>query len=431
MTNRAFATMLGLRVEELLGLSEPALIRRLEDRGAGAESIARALEDRESVGETAQRITLAGEPPREIQLRVAVLRGQAGERLGRIVACRDRTEQRQAERELQARAEELQLGKVELEQAQCELGQVNAKLEARSHDLEKLNRELRRLDQMRTELLGNVSHELQTPLVAVRGYTEMILKERLGPVTEEQRKGLRLSLKNIDRLISMIDHLLAFSRMDPSLRDLELAQFDLEPVVTEAVDTLRNRISDKELEVRLALQSGLPQLEADRNKVLQVFLNLISNAIKFSHRGGLIEISAGPGRAGYVAVRLRDTGVGIPEEALGRIFERHFQALREGQERPEGSGLGLAIVRDILRVHGCTIEVRSEEGRGTEFTFTLPLAREQQGGVQPVAEADQVPEPPPAPTSPSTSSTAPETPPEPSGPPRPRLRIIRRTEPVD
>jgi len=422
MTNRALAALLGLPVDELLGAAEPRLIELLARRGGVAAHLARRLAEPADAGRAERVVGESGEPV--VELRVVALAGRSGERLGRLVVCRDLTERARSERELQAQAEQLQLGQLELEQAYRDLAEVNARAEQRGRDVERVNRELRRLDEMRAELLGNVSHELQTPLVSIRGYTEMILKERLGPLTDEQRKGLRLALKNIDRLISMIDHLLAFSRLDPALRDLNLSSFELEPLVAEAADVLRGPIAEKELDVRLALPPGIAPVEADRDKILQVFLNLLSNAIKFSHRGGLVEISAAPGRPGYVAVRVRDTGVGIPEEAVGRIFDRHFQVTRPGEEKPEGSGLGLAIVRDILRVHGCAIEARSEEGRGTELSFTLPLARER--GLEEPAAAE------PGPAAPAPEPEVPATP-EASGPPaagaRARLRIIRRGDP--
>ena len=117
------------------------------------------------------------------------------------------------------------------------------------------------------------------------------------------------------------------------------------------------------------IQDEEPQIHGDRDRLLEVFLNLLSNAIKFNTQNGSVQISARPGKSGYAVVTIRDSGVGIPPESLGRIFDRHYRVDRPAGESPEGSGLGLTIVRDILRLHGCTIHVDSEEGRGAAFTF--------------------------------------------------------------
>ena len=324
-------------------------------------------------------------------------------------------------------AQMLRESKADLETSYHELNEVNRELASRGEDLDQLNQELRRLDDMKSDLLGNVSHELQTPLVSIRGYTEMILKERLGPISEEQRKGLQLSLKNIDRLITMIDNLLAFTRSEPPTEQLKLSRFTLRPLLDEALELLQEKIDAKGLQLSTMVPDDGLEIQADRDKVLQVLLNLLSNAVKFNKQGGLIDVSALPGRSGYATVRISDTGIGIPGDALGRIFDRHFQA-QDLEGKGEGSGIGLAIVRDILRLHGCTIHVESEQGNGAEFTFTLPMTRE---AIQTRVDAPTVteaartrtitPEPAPAPTEPA--------PPSSSEAPRPRLRIIRRPDP--
>jgi PAS domain S-box-containing protein len=436
MTNRAFAEMFGLRLPELLGASEDRLARLLHEAEEGVGDLADRITGEPEAG--AAIVSIGGDTPREIQVTVARLTGRTGESLGRIVACRDVTERRRSERELQEQAEKLQLSKVELEQSYRELNEVNSKLEARSEELDRLNQELQRLDQMKSDLIGNVSHELQTPLVSIRGYTEMILKERLGPISEEQRKGLSLSLKNIDRLIAMIDNLLAFSRTEPELQDLKLTRFSLRPLVDEVVALLEEQIGERALKVGARFENENLVIRADRDRILQVFLNLLSNAVKFSRDGGRIEVSADAGHAGYATVSVKDEGVGIPDEALGRIFERHYQVERTSTGESAGSGIGLAIVRDILRMHGCTIQVSSEEGRGSQFTFTLPLAgepaaeagdvsRPDEPSVQEVPEsaAGDSPQEVPPPVRPGEAGT-PSEPPADSRGPRTRLRIIRR-----
>jgi signal transduction histidine kinase len=334
------------------------------------------------------------------------------------------SEQRRSERQLQQQAERLQLGKVELEQSYHRLNEVNKKLERRGEELDRLNQELRKLNEMKTNLLGNVSHELQTPLVAIRGYTEMILRERLGPISEEQRKGLDLSLKNIDRLIAMIDGLLDLARGERAQPPLSLSRFPLRALVEEAWATLADAIAARRIEVRVTVPTDL-EIEADRERVLRVLLNLLSNAVKFNREAGRIDIDAASATASFVTVRVRDTGLGIPERDLGRIFERGFRVERAGTAQPEGSGIGLALVQQILQEHGCTISVRSEVGKGTEFSFTLPRAADASTPGLPAAD-DGAPEGTPRAASGSAAAERRSSRPRPPEAPRPRLRIIRR-----
>ena len=356
--------------------------------------------------------------------------------LGRLIVCRDLTDQRASERRLKLQAEELRAGRVELEDAYRRLSETNARLQEGTEELDRVNVELRRLDEMKSSLLGNVSHELQTPLVSIRGYTEMMLKERLGPITDEQRKGLSLSLRSIDRLIGMIDNLLAFTRNDPEHVRLDLSHFPLRSLIDEAVDMMRGEMESRQIELTVEMEDEETRIQGDRNRLLEVFLNLLSNAVKFNRPQGTIHVRAKAGQSGYAAVTVRDNGIGIPEESIGRIFDRHFRVESDGTERTEGSGIGLSIVRDILRLHGCTIHVDSEEGRGTGFTFTLPLTLSLDGSET----VDDSPEPPPPapnaapPSELRTQPPAPSVPRRVPGPERegdvpPRLRIIRRAKP--
>jgi signal transduction histidine kinase len=236
----------------------------------------------------------------------------------------------------------------------------------------------------------------------------MILKERLGPINDEQKKGLTLSLKNIDRLIAMIDNLLAFARMDRESGELKLQTFALAGVVDEALALLGEKIEAKALRVTRNVEAPDLTVRADRDKILQVFLNLIGNAVKFSRERGSIEVSARPGKPGFALVQVCDMGVGIPKEDLERIFDRFYQSGDAPSPQKEGTGIGLAIVRNILRLHGCVIHATSEPGEGTVLSFTLPLAKEAAGTediAAPVA---------PPPDNPRDDGE------------RPRLRIIRR-----
>jgi signal transduction histidine kinase len=226
---------------------------------------------------------------------------------------------------------------------------------------------------MKSALLANVSHELQTPLVSIKGYTEMILKGRLGSVTEEQKRGLEISLRNIDRLIGMIDNLLSLARSEKET-PLQVSSFPLWDLVEECAELVRSQAEARKITLTTSYMTEDLTVKADRARISQVFFNLLSNAIKFNKDGGQIQLTVRRGKRGYLIVEVRDTGVGIPSDSLERIFDRHYKVPRPGGAPPEGAGLGLSITRDILRLHGCTVRADSKPDEGSVFTFTLPLA---------------------------------------------------------
>jgi len=416
MTNSAFLTTFGLAQERVLGASQTELQEMLRERGDASAPIAEFLAATAGA-DRGEAITLDDDDPRrELQLRIAPLVGGDGRVIGRVLACRDLTEQRGTEKRLEGQLEELVKSKEALKQAYRRLHAVNQELTGKVEQLGRLNRELRKLDEMKSNLLANVSHELQTPLVSIRGYTEMILKGRLGATTEEQRRGLTLSLKNIDRLIGMIDNLLTFARMDREASEIKMGTFPLQPVVDESLDILEEKLSAKGISVECRIEDPEATVRADRDKVLQVFLNLLSNAIKFNREGGTIEIVSRRADDHHLAVQVRDTGSGIPEESLEKIFDRFYQEGQASAAAGEGSGIGLAIVRNILRLHGCSIRAESTVGLGSTFSFTLPLAhpKSEPRGEEP-AEGEAAP----------GESVRPRPDEGPKDTPRQRFRVIR------
>jgi signal transduction histidine kinase len=295
--------------------------------------------------------------------------------VGRVATFRDITLQRRAETALRDRSEELASSQGELERAYRELEVINHDLERRTQELTRLNRELRSLDEMKSSLLANVSHELQTPLVSIKGYTEMILKEKLGPLNDQQRRGMEVSLKNINRLIGLIDNLLSFSRLEGEVAELRLEVFPLRGLLEEVGETLRARALERQVEIVLPPPGDDFLVKADRDKISQVVMNLLSNAIKFNRPRGKVWVEVGSGRRGYLKVEVRDTGVGIPAEALDKIFDRFYQVDASASRRQDGTGIGLSIVKNILRMHGCMVRADSVPGEGSVFSFTLPAAR--------------------------------------------------------
>ncbi len=378
LANRRLGAIFSLDEATLAELSAGALWERLGDalgRPAGWGERAPLFETPSETAFT-DRIEIAGGArPRTLEIFSGPIRDENGRVIGRVATFRDVTDQRRAERALRDQGDELASSRAELERAYRDLELFNQDLERRTQELTRLNRELKSLDEMKSTLLANVSHELQTPLVSVKGYTEMILKEKLGPLTEQQRRGLEVSLKNVNRLIGLIDNLLSFSRMEGEMVDLRPETFPLRPVVDEAVETVRARAQERQIEIVVSERLNDAAVRADRDKISQVFVNLLSNAIKFNRLGGQVRVEAEGGRRGFVKVEVRDTGIGIPREALDKIFERFYQVDPSAARKQDGTGIGLSIVKNILRMHGCMIRADSVLGEGSVFSFTLPAAR--------------------------------------------------------
>jgi signal transduction histidine kinase/DNA-binding response OmpR family regulator len=271
--------------------------------------------------------------------------------------------------ELQVLAEAFNHMSAGLKQNVEQLEESNKKLAA-------VNEELKELDRVKSDLLANVSHELRTPLTAIKGYTDYMLERKLGTISDKQEKGLLVVQRNMERLARTINALLDFSRLDLGRVTLNIQPFHLPALVDHILLSLGSELEKKHLAVTVALDLGLPQVIGDREKISAVLENLIINAIKFTPEGGRLTVSAArmPGSPRPAAeLRVTDTGIGIPTDQVGRIFNRFHQVDASSTRRFGGVGLGLAIVKSILDAHGSAIEVESEVGRGTAFRFTLPL----------------------------------------------------------
>jgi PAS domain S-box-containing protein len=376
LANRAFGALFGIEEGALSGAPLETIRRLVAERGIDASILDDLLQAAGGGGEARRAgVEVATPLRRVVDLFAGPVRSRSGEGAGIILTARDVTTRVDSERALQQSLDDLTGAKRQIEASFGELGQARTALQERNAQLERLNTELRSLDEMKSNLLANVSHELHTPLVSIKGYTEMILKRKLGPLTPEQERGLGVALKNIERLIELIDNLLSFARMETGETQLTLEDVPLWQLVDEAVDLVGERIKRRNLSVTTQYDSDDLVVRGDRVKLGQVFTNLLTNAVKFNREGGSIAIAARRGRGGFVEVEVADTGIGIPSEEQERIFERFYQVDSGSRRRYEGTGIGLSIVRDILRLHGCSIRVSSTPGEGSTFFLTLPLGR--------------------------------------------------------
>ena len=248
-------------------------------------------------------------------------------------------------------------------------------LEENNQTLANLNQELKQLDRVKSDLLANVSHELRTPLTSIKGYTEYILEGKLGDITPKQQKGLVVVQRNLDRLSKLINALLDYSLMDAEKMVLSLKPFHLKTLSKQVVANLGSELEKRKLNFDIDIPEDLPLVVGDREKIYQVLENLTINAFKFTENGGRITLRASATMEDEnlrVKISLSDTGVGIPGDALPRIFDRFYQVDATSKRKYGGMGLGLAIARSIVEAHKGTITVESAIGRGTTFTVILP-----------------------------------------------------------
>jgi signal transduction histidine kinase len=253
---------------------------------------------------------------------------------------------------------------------------LESEVERRTRELTRAVRALKELDRRKDNFLANVSHELRTPLVTVLGYADLLLSERLGELTPRQRDCLRVVTSSGRRLRSFIEELLEFSRYELTRDRLTFAALDVHDLVRQAALAMAPRFQERGLVLRVRMAPALPPAWGDRERLLQVLMNLLSNAERYCHEGGHVRIAAARGSPGRVELSVTDDGQGIPPEHLGRIFDRLYQVGDVVMQREKGAGLGLglAIARSIVDAHGGAITVRSCVGRGTRFQFWIPSA---------------------------------------------------------
>lgn len=239
--------------------------------------------------------------------------------------------------------------------------------------LHEANEELKTLDEMKTNLLSNVSHELRTPLVAVMGYTDMILNGKVGPVNEMQQEYLGITLRNVEKLVTLIENLLDFSRLQRGAEEMVYDTLDLVDCARTSLQIIQPVADSRNISLIFEPSQETILVDGDKGELGQVFNNLLSNAVKFNRPGGNVTVTMCASETD-VTVSVSDTGIGIPKEAMDKIFTRFYQVDSSSTRKYGGTGIGLAIAQDIMRLHGSRITVSSVEGQGATFYFSLPLS---------------------------------------------------------
>lgn len=239
--------------------------------------------------------------------------------------------------------------------------------------LEREIQELKKMENYRREFIGNVSHELKTPIFAIQGFSETLLD---GALEDE---GVRQSfvekiLRNANRMNNLARDLAEIARIETGELQMTVAPFDLKKLVREINESLEMTARHKDITLQHQLPDDLPPVLGDRGHIRQVLTNLVDNAIKYNNPGGQVEVTARQLPSGEVKTAVVDDGIGIAEEHVERLTERFYRVDRSRSRDQGGTGLGLAIVKHILGAHGTELTIDSIPGQGSTFGFTLPAA---------------------------------------------------------
>jgi signal transduction histidine kinase len=240
----------------------------------------------------------------------------------------------------------------------------------RTRELQEANRQLEAASRHKSEFLANMSHELRTPMNAIIGFTRLVMRRSQAVLAPRQYENLEKILVSAEHLLSLINHVLDLAKVEAGRTEVYPVEFVLDPMLAECLHTVEPVLKSEQVRLVHEVAADLPTLYTDRDKVKQILMNLLSNAVKFTHTG-TITVTAYSHNSSIV-MAVADTGIGIPEEALARIFEEFRQVDSSTTREYGGTGLGLAISLQFARLMGGDITVQSTVGVGSTFTMTLP-----------------------------------------------------------
>jgi signal transduction histidine kinase len=254
-------------------------------------------------------------------------------------------------------------------------------IQEKSRELETANDRLKELDQLKSDFVSNVSHELRTPLTAIKGAVDLLLREVPGPLTENQTHYLTRVRSNTQHLAGLINDLLDLAKIEEGKVELKGVRVSVGGLVHEVMGTMKPLAAEKPVLLEVKVPEPSVLVWADRDKVTQVLMNLIGNAIKFTPPQGRVMVSASKEGTEWAQVSVNDSGPGIPTEECQKIFQKFYQVSEGGGPKPKGTGLGLAISKALVELHGGKIWVESEPGCGSTFSFTLPVSGSHVSGL--------------------------------------------------
>jgi PAS domain S-box-containing protein len=282
---------------------------------------------------------------------------------------RHELEQQAAEMEIQAT--EMEHAQERLEAANRELQTLNQRLVEKTEEAGEALREAEEANRAKSDFLATMSHELRTPLNAISGYAELLSMGIRGPVNDAQKADLDRINRSQAHLLGIINDILKFAKLESGQLDMNIVEFPIDSVLALAEDLVRPQLEAKRIEYRYRPGDASVTVRADRDRLEQIVLNLLANAVKFTPEGGLITVGWNE-RGERVLVEVTDTGIGIAASQVERIFDPFVQVDASTTRKSEGVGLGLAISRDLARQMGGDVTVTTREGQGSTFTLALP-----------------------------------------------------------
>jgi two-component system, OmpR family, phosphate regulon sensor histidine kinase PhoR len=252
-----------------------------------------------------------------------------------------------------------------------EIEHLNWQLYRTGQAMEKEIAELRKVEDYRREFLGNVSHELKTPIFAIQGFAETLRDGALDDPSVN-RNFIEKIIRNSERLNSLVRDLAEISRIETGQLKMNMEPFRMSRLVTDVIDGLDLKARSRNVKLASNIDPSIPVVVGDVERIRQVLINLVENAIKYTNESGNVEISVAMQEGGSVRVSVKDDGVGIAPQDLPRLTERFYRVDRSRSRDAGGTGLGLSIVKHILAAHGMSLSVASKPGEGSDFSFAFP-----------------------------------------------------------
>ena len=254
---------------------------------------------------------------------------------------------------------------------------LEIKVSDRTKELAEANARLQELDRLKSMFLASMSHELRTPLNSIIGFTGLLLMGMAGEMNDEQKKQLGLVKNSANHLLDLINDILDISKIEAGRIELDIEEFNLMQLINEILQESAPLVKSSEVKLAGKAADNI-FLQSDRRRVKQVLMNLVSNAAKFTEKGSIL-IEALMKSDDIIKISVTDTGIGIPAEDLNKLFKPFQQLDMSSSKKYEGTGLGLHLSSRLAALLGGTIEVSSEYGKGSIFTFSVPIDIKQKG----------------------------------------------------